>query len=182
MQTQQSTDPRQTQLVPTDQTLRRCPTCQQASRVGELMCSHCGTPFVTHGRTTLIEKAASNTQLPTPRPIGAAASHEETDITLEGSGQRLTFPVSTAVVLGRNSHMQGDVQPDVHLNEFDAEHQGVSRQHIKIIRKHDLVYVADLGSSNGTFLNGRPLLRNTLRVLRNGDELQLGMLKLRVGF
>jgi hypothetical protein len=166
-----------------DQTLRICPTCQKSFKAGELICSHCGTPFVLHGRTSKISNADTKTALPTVRPSGQVTSHNETPITLQNlQGQRLTFPVATTVVLGRNSQIPGDVQPDVHLNTFDAANQGVSRQHIKITRKNDLMYVSDLGSSNGTFLNGRPLLRNALRILRDGDELQLGMLKLLIGF
>ncbi len=137
---------------------------------------------MTLGKTTLIEKTPTATNTAPSGPIGEAASDTETEITLESNGRRLTFAISSMVVAGRSSRIAGDPQPDISLNVFDAENQGVSRQHVKFIRKHDLIYVADLGSSNGTFLNGRALLRNSLRMLRSGDELQLGMLNLRVGF
>ncbi len=94
----------------------------------------------------------------------------------------MTVQITESVIVGRLSKVPGDAQPDVKLNPFGADEKGVSRQHIKLIRKHDLIYVSDLGSSNGTFLNGRPLMRNCLRVLRSGDDLQLGVLKLRVVF
>ncbi len=57
---------------------------------------------------------------------------------------------------------------------------GVSRKHMKLTRKNLLVYVTDLGSTNGTLLNGRQIMPFTERILRSGDELQLGQLKLRV--
>ena len=37
------------------------------------------------------------------------------------------------------------------------DRQGVSRMHVKIVRVGDLVTAEDLGSRNGTFLNGVPV-------------------------
>ena len=57
----------------------------------------------------------------------------------------------------------------------------VSRRHIRLVREGDDVYVEDLGSSNGTTLNGTPI---TSRVaLSDGDRIGLGsrVLELRVG-
>ena len=46
-----------------------------------------------------------------------------------------------------------------------------SRRHARIIAQDGVVEVEDLGSSNGTMLNGKPVQR---RVLRDGDEIQIG--------
>ena len=51
-----------------------------------------------------------------------------------------------------------------------------------ITRDGDLVHVCDLGSTNGTFLNGRRLIDRQRRLLRNGDELMLGRLRVLVRF
>ncbi len=48
---------------------------------------------------------------------------------------------------------------------------GVSRRHARIIVEKDKVRVEDLGSSNGTLVNGT-LVQN--HVLRDGDKIQLG--------
>ncbi|MEO0326879.1 MAG: ATP-binding protein, partial [Myxococcota bacterium] len=51
-------------------------------------------------------------------------------------------------------------------------HAGVSRQHARLERDVDGRYVVeDLGSRNGTLLNGRPVKRHALRP---GDRIQLG--------
>jgi len=91
-------------------------------------------------------------------------------------------PVAEVITIGRISDIRDDARPDVDLSLFGAGDKGVSRKHIKIKRKNILVYVADLGSTNGTLLNGRRLIPNAERLLRNGDELQLGRLKLKVKF
>ena len=49
---------------------------------------------------------------------------------------------------------------------------GVSRQHASIRREDRDYWVLDLGSANGSFVNGVEL--TAARVLRNGDRLQLG--------
>jgi pSer/pThr/pTyr-binding forkhead associated (FHA) protein len=48
--------------------------------------------------------------------------------------------------------------------------QGVSKRHMNITVKDDSCYLEDLGSSNGTFLNGKVVNRATLE---NGDKITL---------
>ena len=54
----------------------------------------------------------------------------------------------------------------------------VSRKHCQFFEKNGMLMVKDLGSSNGTFLNGKKI--EGQRVLEPGDELTLGPVKLRV--
>lgn len=51
----------------------------------------------------------------------------------------------------------------------------VSRNHALLVRRRDGVYVDDLGSLNGTYVNRR---RIESHKLANGDELQIGKYKL----
>ena len=57
---------------------------------------------------------------------------------------------------------------------------GVSRRHVRILRQPDGYYVEDLGSINGTFLNRRRLSPGAPAELKDGDELRLGNIVLRV--
>jgi diguanylate cyclase (GGDEF)-like protein len=57
---------------------------------------------------------------------------------------------------------------DVDVRVDDA---GVSRAHCRVIRRHDGLHIEDLGSMNGTVLNGS---RVGSAVLRSGDRIQLG--------
>ena len=49
----------------------------------------------------------------------------------------------------------------------------VSRQHLEIVAKPDGLYARDLGSANGTWLNGRQLRGEPAR-LEDGAEIQIG--------
>jgi signal transduction histidine kinase/ActR/RegA family two-component response regulator len=71
------------------------------------------------------------------------------------------YPVTTEVKLGR------DQAATIQVAAND-----VSRRHAHIVKKADgSVVVEDLGSRNGTFVNGERIER---QILRHGDQLQLG--------
>ena len=59
--------------------------------------------------------------------------------------------------------------PDVDLILTDPE---VSRRHARLETHGKYVYVRDLGSSNGTFLNGRRI--TSAIEIRPGDEIDIG--------
>jgi hypothetical protein len=159
-----------------------CPHCNSPYTVGELTCSHCGILFVSGGKTNKLDALKVHSAEATKPPIGAVCAEADRPIYLAINGQRIALPIQNSVVIGRCSNDPDTPQPDVALNDFGAEVKGVSRHHVRITRHADIFYVADMGSSNGAFLNGRPLLRNHNRVIRDGDELQLGILKLTIHF
>lgn len=75
-------------------------------------------------------------------------------------GDGRTIVVRGELVIGRVAGC------DVVLNDTKA-----SRRHARLIVEAGVVEIEDLGSSNGTLLNGKPVTR---RVLRPGDEVQIG--------
>jgi hypothetical protein len=90
-------------------------------------------------------------------------------VVLEGPGLRAgtTFEVSASTVLGRDRssgiHLDGD--------EF------ASARHARIDPRGDGVWVEDLGSTNGTFVNGE---RIAAERLTSGDVLRVGQTELRL--
>src|SRR5437899_184372 len=78
----------------------------------------------------------------------------------------LHLPVT---LVGRRSR-DGSVIPDVDLAPFDLEHKA-SRRHAELTCDDGIVRVRDLGSTNGTLLNDRPVLASVPAVLRDGDRL-----------
>lgn len=159
-----------------------CPHCQTPHAVGELVCNQCGILFSSSGKTNKLEVAPSQQSQGKKDPVGTVSVKEDRPIYLYINGRTIQLPLHEAVIVGRRSTSPDAPQPDVALNDFGAEEKGVSRHHVRITRHGDILYIADMGSSNGSFLNGRPLLRNLNRVIRDGDDLQLGFLKLRIHF
>jgi hypothetical protein len=66
----------------------------------------------------------------------------------------------------------------INMTPFDGEAMGVSREHAALFREDTILTLTDLGSTNGTYLNGLPLPAYQSRIVRDRDELRLGMLRL----
>ncbi len=93
------------------------------------------------------------------------------------SRYHLGLDVNGEVALGR-----GQDAPDL-VNLFDAseaEQLGVSRRHAMLRPTESKLYIIDLGSTNGTWLNGRSIGVNMPYSLSNGDILRLGRLEVTV--
>jgi pSer/pThr/pTyr-binding forkhead associated (FHA) protein len=71
--------------------------------------------------------------------------------------------------IGRPDPKTG-TSPDIALEWDDA----VSRHHAHILRRSDGDYLEDVGSSNGTLLNGQPIAVHTPILLKDGDVITIG--------
>src|SRR5262249_17214363 len=147
----------------------------------ELACTHCGVVFSAAVRTKTIN-GFKHGDLERVRRVGEATVQHTCRITLQIDDEPMELPNNETVVLGRETMMNDTLQPDVDLSPYNAHENGVSHLHLKLIRKRDMVYVVDLGSTNGSYLNGVKLMPKQERVLRSGDELMLGRLRMRVKF
>jgi len=84
------------------------------------------------------------------------------------------MPVSRSpMMLGRASEAENYV-PDFDMTFYD-DGDYVSRRHARITRGRGGYFITDLGSSNGTTLNGQTLLPNRAYRLRNGDLFKVGL-------
>lgn len=90
-------------------------------------------------------------------------------IVLLKEGQAVPFELkSLPARLGR--HPDCDIQLDSNM---------VSRFHAQFVRRDDHILLEDLGSGNGSFLNGKQIDKNQPAVLKNGDRIKLGPIKFR---
>ena len=94
----------------------------------------------------------------------------------------MSFPLPIdEVCLGRLDASRG-IFPDLDLTPDGGGAEGVSRHHARIYQIDNRIFVEDVGSANGTFLNNQRLTPHLPHLLREGDKLQLGRLQLRVKF
>ena len=156
-----------------------CPRC--GTPLVEGRCLHC-QPRANEEDRTYVQKDLPELAALRALHIGEADLDSQTPITLEIQGQHVTLPLAELVILGRAVKRPFARQPDVDLSRFEPNPKSVSRQHVAIRRRGTLVYVSDLGSANGTWLNRHRLLPKTERPLRNGDELRLGQLTMKVKY
>ena len=97
------------------------------------------------------------------------------------SGREIVASLTKAVHLGRLDPAS-DIFPEIDLSEDGGSRKGVSRRHARILKREGTVMVEDLGSINGTFINGRRLAPYQAEALRDGDQLQLGKLLIEIEF
>jgi serine/threonine protein kinase len=84
-----------------------------------------------------------------------------------------SFALSTEpVVLGRDS-ITKNIKNDIDLTQLD-EKKIVSRRHAKVQRQDDEFILQDLGSRNGTFINGERLSPEQAHLLTSGDVIEFG--------
>jgi pSer/pThr/pTyr-binding forkhead associated (FHA) protein len=77
------------------------------------------------------------------------------------------------MMLGRASEAEG-YRPDFDMTFYD-EGDFVSRRHARITKGSRGYFVTDLGSSNGTTINGQALEPGRAYRLRNGDRIKVGL-------
>jgi predicted component of type VI protein secretion system len=95
------------------------------------------------------------------------------------SGQILPLAERAEFTLGRSADGQ-PIVPDVDLSSYNAYANGVSRLHAAIKLVNNRIVVLDLGSSNGTYLNGVRLSPCIETPVAHGDLIYLGKLKIQV--
>ncbi len=165
--------------------MRVCPYCAHNNREGVLYCEECGQVLYSEQAVvTATKKLQIGTgNLTTKSGWGTARfTHTATIILhVRDSQQSIEVKPQEETILGRYDGSSMST-PTVDLTPFGAYENGVSRIHAAIRRGEDTLTLVDLGSVNGTHLNGQRLIPNQPRVLRDGDEVRLGKLVCHIYF
>jgi hypothetical protein len=153
---------------------------------GELYCSECGARLAVPGADqapTIAFEANQRGPAANAAPGGAAGLRPrqgQIALSVNGAAQPVILEGRSEYILGREGHEQ--VVPDLNLNPYGAREKGVSRVHAALRHDHSQVLLIDLGSTNGTRLNGRPVAAHQAVKVSNGDEIRLGKLLLKITF
>jgi hypothetical protein len=133
---------------PEPRRVKPCPACNRLNTQAARFCVGCGHSFVPL-RPAILRVV---------EPVRAAWE----------------MPVSRSpMLLGRASDAEG-YRPDFDMTFYD-EGDYVSRRHARITKGRTGYHITDLGSSNGTTVNGKPLDAQRARLLRNGDRIKVGL-------
>ncbi len=160
-----------------------CPLCGRKYPVGALFCSECGVYLLTGGplRTEPLPEGVSiPVELPAESPSAVGTGPQSLVLQVLTSGRRVVIRSDQEVLVGRLDVGRG-IFPQVDLTPDGGLEGGVSRRHARIFFQNDQFHIEDLGSTNGTYLNGTRLDPYSPRPLGDGDELRLGQITIRVG-
>jgi hypothetical protein len=128
--------------------------------------------------TEKVSKEARAAATAAPPPKGGsgrpASCHA---VLLSEEGKELFHLVTPRVAIGRFDPVTG-LKPEVDLSELDLN-RSVSRHHARLTLV-DGVYAMteEVGALNGTFVNGKKLVSGKPATIKDGDLLNLGMVKL----
>ncbi len=159
-----------------------CSECGNKNREGILICESCGSDIydilVGEAKTKKIgEGGTRELRLSEPassRPLMLYVADGSAPLSVERLNNQM---------MGRADKVKsasGDV--DIDLTPFNAQEFGVSRQHARLDARENPPVLHDLGSYNGTYINGERLEEENPGKLESGDEIQLGRLKMRIYF
>jgi pSer/pThr/pTyr-binding forkhead associated (FHA) protein len=143
-----------------------CTRCGHPNKDDARFCAQCGAPLqedTTLSLTPIEEEAAGEEEFPFP--------HDQLE-----PGQALLL-VKRGPNAGSTFLIEADATSVGRLPESDVflDDVTVSRSHAKVERRDGAFFVSDLGSLNGTYVNGE---RVDETKLASGDEIQVGKFKL----
>jgi hypothetical protein len=163
-----------------------CPNCKHKEMPGALFCSKCATQLVIaaeESTTSVIETAViDNFQgeaIPPFPPPPADAADSIAALHILSEGTIIHIRGRNVFTLGRSTKGQ-TILPDIDLNAYQAYEAGVSRLHANINVSGSTVTIQDLGSANGTRLNGERIEPHEEHVLNHGDILTFGQFKIQI--
>ena len=164
----------------------QCPHCQHEEFPGALFCSVCGAHFappVTEGSTTDIYRTYPEAMPDTPPPPFPTPPDRQADafvaIKIISTEDTIFISDNDEFSLGRSTAGQPLV-PDIDLSPYEAYKAGVSRLHASIDINELPITIQDLGSVNGTRINGKKIEPLSPKTLHHGDILTLGKMKLQI--
>jgi len=123
--------------------------CAHEMAIDDVFCAFCGQKQTKKGTAKLVV-------------VGTTEMSAQFPLNEEGES-----------LIGRMDPNRG-IRPEVDLSRYDPAAR-VSRRHAKIIGSANKFFIEDLGSANGTFLNGQlRLSQGKQHPLASGDEVRLG--------
>jgi hypothetical protein len=170
-----------------------CPNCHHKELPGALFCSECGARLISLDYLTTQSIKKTNTDNLNETIVedsqDSISTHDDifskqaisSDLALYliEAKQTLQLAGRSEFTLGRVAEGQ-PILPDVDLSPFDAYAQGVSRLHAALKLNKNRVAIMDLGSSNGTRVNGQKIVPHVDYPINHNDQIALGKLRIQI--
>jgi len=163
-----------------------CPNCKHVEYEGTLFCGECGarlwlTDDETASLTGSFARQSGDLNTDVMAELIAPPLAGQIAVRVHGANNQIQLSGKAEYLLGRADPKQ-EVNPDIDLGPFNGQQLGVSRKHAILQADPYGLTVTDLGSTNGTLVNGKVIGANNTQRLKDGDEIRLGKLALNVYF
>ena len=165
-----------------------CPHCEYQELEGSLFCSSCGSPLIADqdDANTTFNLSPVGRSAPAPPPLVGKRTGPAPDVAVIrfvvlSSGRQTRLETRKKIRIGR-ADPRRETSPELDLTEDGGAEAGVSRTHAVVSVTTRGISIMDLGSANGTLVNGYRLEPNLPFALNDGDKLELGDLGIHVFF
>jgi len=153
-----------------------CPNCKYSNAPNVVVCTHCGaslssSKFASETPTVFYTDPQEAFQVEAP-----IIPEDGIAIYYAGTNKPVAIRTEAEFVIGRQTPDTSESILD--LTELDGFQMGVSRRHTKIRRTQAGYEVIDLGSTNGTWLDGKRLVSNRPYPLASGSMLRISRIRL----
>ncbi len=162
-----------------------CPRCSYADNPDvALICIKCQNPLADSRAsllkrpTTLLSQEKITLEPRVRDRHKGKLQRNDIAVYISEMEEPLIISLTRDLILGRYGGLEA--QPPIDLAAFEGLEHGVSRKHAMLRRFGMDVAVVDLGSTNGTWLNGIRLAAHQPVILRNGDRLALARLPIQI--
>lgn len=163
-----------------------CSHCKHSNINGTLFCLECGTQLI--GRDELATQIITEEDSPADIKKSKEDKYQSFKVDeawgslhLIDTGQVMPLSAENEFTLGRISEGQ-PIMPDIDFSPYQGYASGVSRLHAVLKRAGEHVIYMDLGSANGSYVNGKRLAPNIEHPLNHGDLIALGKLRIQILF
>lgn len=162
-----------------------CPVCKRENEPKAVVCAHCGARLEDPSMDSGHQTKTTDMQALTPEMIKEWSFKEAVvpevpengiAIYVEGEAKPAYIDSRREFVVGRKAGTTTELLMD--LAPFRGYSLGLSRQHVVVRRVRDGYEVMDLGSVNGTWLNGERLVPHKPYPLYSGSHLRLGHMQI----
>ncbi len=92
-------------------------------------------------------------------------------VVLSSAGQERPYPVRLPIIVGRSDEAK-----------FRFKNDSVSRRHCEFFLQDDVIFVRDLGSTNGTLLDKQSLAADDATPVPSGSVVRVGTMAFRVEY
>ena len=166
-----------------------CPSCGKENPVNEKICYSCGeTLGGNYTAATRKLKTIEAEIMDTSRRAAPAKKHTHFPsgtllaLQLRERDEPLVYSLDKGQLLVGRRDTESGYTPDVDLYSYAGFLLGVSRKHAIFHRISNQLVIEDLGSANGTYVDGKRLPPNSTEVLYRGAEVRLGDLHFTINF
>lgn len=157
-----------------------CPVCGHENPMTAKLCERDGS--VLSIETQNIGNQIEDSQIRGPK-LGSRQPGKKLYLHVKGGKESIEVDLTDGceLLVGRRDISTNTI-PAIDLTNYKGAELGVSRKHVTLSYHDQMLKITDLGSSNHTWLNGQPLTNHQARMLRDGDEVRLGHLYLKIQF